>query len=260
MSAVWRRIGRDLKNRQHIDAYGISIVAFVLAILSLIPDVVPDPVRWAVLLAGVGILVWRITIPERLSGTVDDLLHDRFAFDRNPLSERLKKASEVCIFAPSAINILSGHNCDLLRTGVLNKADSILRVVILDPANESAVQLATQQLDDSLDYPVQDFRTAVRATANQLAAMASWHIQGSFSYRFLDYNPGFSLVSIDPTSHNGQIIVEFHGFHNEATSYRMHIELSRKQSDYWYTYWTNQFSRIWAASSPAGKDISSQSD
>ena len=30
----------------------------------------------------------------------------------------------------------------------------------------------------------------------------------------------------------------------------MHIELSRKQSDYWYTYWTNQFSRIWEASSP----------
>ena len=200
MSAAWRRIGRDLKNRRHIDAYSIAFVTFALATLSLVPDVVPDQLRWAALLAGVGILVWRITIPEPLTGTVDDLLYDRFAFDRNPLSERLKNANEVCIFAPSAVNILSAHHCELLRAGVLNKTDGIVRVAVLDPANESAVQLATRQLDDSLDYPVQDFRTSLQATTRQLATMASWHIRGSFDYRLLDYNPGFSLVCIDPTS------------------------------------------------------------
>jgi hypothetical protein len=256
MSAIWRRISHDLKNRRHIDAYSVASVAFVLAILSLIPDVVPDPLRWAALLAGVALLVWRITIPESLVGTVDDLLYDRFAFDRNPLSERLKKANEICIFAPSAVNILSAHNCELLRTEILNKTDGIVRVVVLDPANESAVQLATRQLDYSLDYPVQDFRTSLQATTRQLATMASWHIRGSFDYRFLDYNPGFSLICIDPTSHNGRVIVEFHSFHNEATSSRMHIELSRQQSDYWYTYWTNQFSRIWEASSPGEEHTS----
>lgn len=256
MSAAWRRIGHDLKSRRHIDAYGVAFVSFALAILSLIPDVVPDPLRWAALLAGVGILVWRITIPEPLTGTVDDLLYNRLAFEKNPLSERMKKASEVYIFAPSAINILSVHNCELLRTGILNKSDGVLRVVVLNPANESGVQLATRQLDDSLDYPIQDFRSSLQATVRQLAAMASWHIQGSFDYRFLDYNPGFSLVGIDPTSRNGQVIVEVHGFHNEATPSRMHIELSRKQSDYWYTYWTSQFSRIWEASAPAAGNTS----
>lgn len=250
MSPGWRRIGRDLKNRRHVDAYSIAFVTFVLAVLSLVPDVVPDQLRWAVLLAGVGILVWRITIPEPLVGTLDDLLHDRFAFDRKPLSERLKNAAEVCIFAPTAVNILSAHNCELLRTGVLNKPDGIVRVVVLDLTNESAVQLATRQLDDSLDYPVQDFRASLQATMRQLGIMASWHLRGSFDYRLLDYNPGFSLVSIDPATRNGHVIVEFHGFHNEATSSRMHIEISRRQSDYWYTYWTNQFSRIWEASLP----------
>lgn len=255
MSIAWRRIGQDLKNRRHIDAYSIAFAAFALAVLSLIPDVVPDPLRWAALLAGVGILVWRITIPEPL-GNADDLLHDRFIFDKNPLSERLKKATEVFIFAPSAVNILSAHNCELLRTEILNKTDGVVRVVVLNPASESAVQLATRQLDDSLDYPVQDFKTSLHATALQLASMATWHTQGSFDYRFLDYNPGFSLVCIDPTSRNGQVIVEFHGFHNAATSSRMHIELSRKQSDNWYTYWTTQFTRIWEASSPGQEHTS----
>jgi hypothetical protein len=249
MSAAWRRITHDLKNRRHIDAYSIAFAAFALAILSLIPDVVPEPIRWAALLAGVALLVWRITIPEYQAVTVDDLLYDRFAYDKTPLSERLKKANEVCIFAPSAVNILSAHNCELLRTGILSQAGGVVRIVILDPANEPAVQLATRQLDDSLDYPMQDFRASLEATEHRLATMKSWQIQGRFDYRLLDYNPGFSLVCINPTSHDGEVIVEFHGFHNEATTSRMHIELARKQSDIWYTYWTNQFSRIWEASS-----------
>jgi hypothetical protein len=186
MSERWRRIGSDLKNRRHVDAYSIAFVTFALAVLSLVPDIVPDQLRWAALLAGVGILVWKITMPEPLAGTLEDLLDNRFAFDRKPLSERLKNATEVCIFAPSAVNILSAHNCELLRTGVLNKPDGIVRVVVLDPANESAVQLATRQLDDSLDYPVQDFQASLQATIRQLGIMASWHLRGSFDYRLLD--------------------------------------------------------------------------
>ena len=250
MSTGWRRIGRDLKERRHLDAYSLACVTFVLAVLSLIPSVVPDELRWAALLGGVGILVWRVTIPERPSGTMDDLLNDRSAFDRLSLSERLRDAKEVCIFAPSAVNILSAHNCELLRTKVLNRPDGIVRVVILGLQNESTVKLATRQLDDSLDYPIQDFRASLQATMRQLDIMASWHLRGSFDYRILDYNPGFSLVSIDPTTRKGPVIVEFHGFHNEATSSRMHIEISRQQSDHWYMYWADQFNRIWDASLP----------
>lgn len=248
MSGGWRRIGRDLKERRHIDAYSIAFVTLVLAVLSLVPSIVPDELRWAALLAGVGILVWRITIPERIAGTMDDLLNDRFAFDRLPLSERLRDAQEVCIFAPTAVNILSAHDCELLRTGVLSRPDGIVRVVVLDLQNESVVHLATRQLDDSLDYPIQDFRASLQVTMRQLGIMASWNVNGSFDYRILDYNPGFSLISVDPTSRKGHVIVEFHGFHNEATSSRMHIEISRQQSEHWYTYWTDQFSRIWDAS------------
>ncbi len=77
--------------------------------------------------------------------------------------------------------------------------------------------------------------------------MAAWHVNGSFEYRLLDYNPGFSLVAIDPSARDGRLIVEFHGFHNEATSSRMHMELARQQSDHWYAYWSEQFNRIWEA-------------
>ena len=245
--SAWRRIASDLRKREYIDAYSIAFVAFGLAIFSLVPDLVPDALKWAAVLGGVGLLVLRITIPDTRTGSADELLNDRFAFDKTPFASRVEDASEVWVFAPTGINILSAHNCELMRNKVLAKPDGMLRVVILDPSNEQATQLAVRQLDDSLDYPIQDFRDSLATTERQLRAMQTWNVKGSFDYKLLDYNPGFSMVAVDPTSRNGQVIVEFHGFHNESTSSRMHIELTRQQSERWYGYWTEQFQRIWSA-------------
>jgi hypothetical protein len=247
--SAWRRISTHLRNREYIEAYSIAFVAFGLAILSLVPDFVPDPLKWAAVLGGVGTLVLRITIPDTKTGSADELLNDRFAFDKTPFSERLEGASVIWIFAPTAINILSGHNCELMRSKVLSKPDGTVRIVILNPADSQAIELAVRQMDDSLDYPVQDFRDSLTATAGQLHAMSSWKVAGSFDYGFLDYNPGFSLVAVDPGTRHGRIIVEFHGFHNEGTSSRMHIELSRQQSERWYAYWVEQFNAIWKSAS-----------
>jgi len=245
MPPVWRRIAHDLRNRRLVDAYSAAGVAFVLAVLSLIGDIVPDQIRWAALLAGVGFLVLRVTIPESVGVSIDEFLQDRFAFDAIPLPDRLRSAEEVWIFAPTGVNLLSAHNCELLRTGLLNRPGGVVRVVVLDPTKEAAVQITTRQLDDSLDYPIQNFSSALQTTLHLLQAIASWEVAGTFAYRLLGYNPGFSLVAIDPSTRNGCVIVEFHGFHNEATSSRMHIEITRRRSEHWYDYWTDQFNRIW---------------
>lgn len=243
--SAWHRIAKDLRNREYIDAYSVAFVAFGLAILSLVPDLVPDALKWAAILGGVGLLVLRITIPDTLAGSPDEFLNDRFAFDKTPFADRVEGATEVWIFAPTGVNLLSAHNCELMRNKILGKPDGALRIVIMDSSNEQAMRLAVRQLDDSLDYPIQDFCDSLATTERQLRAMSAWNCKGSFDYKLLDYNPGFSLVAIDPSSRNGHVIVEFHGFHNEATSSRMHIELTRKQSERWYGYWTEQFQRIW---------------
>ena len=246
----WRRVSHDLRDRRFIDVYSVAIVAFVLAIVSLI-GYGSSQLRWSVVLAALGLLVLRITIPESgPEASLDELLRDRFAFDSVPLADRLKDAREIWIFAPSGVNLLNAHNCELLRSGPLSRAGGIVRVVVLDPSRDTAIDLATRQLDDSLDYPTQKFRASLEATIGKLEAIAGWPVVGSFQHRLLAYNPGFSLVAIDPTSRGGRVIVEFHAFHNEATSSRMHVELTRKQSDHWYTYWTDQFERIWSAAAP----------
>lgn len=200
-------------------------------------------------LAAVGILVLRITISDVAENTYNELLRDRFDFDSTPFTRRLDDATEVWVFAPSAINVLSAQNCDALRGRILSKPGGVLHVVILDPEDSRATQLAIRQLDDSVDYPIQDFRDSQQTVVRQLRAMSNWCNEGSFEYRFLEYNPGFSLVAINPNARNGHIIVEFHGFHNVATSSRMHIEISHQDSDQWFAYWVDQFNQIWQSSS-----------
>lgn len=109
------------------------------------------------------------------------------------------------------------------------------------------MQLTARQLDDSLDQPSQFFRSSLEATIRQLKRMAGWQERGSFEYKVAAYNPGFSLVAIDPGTRHGVVIVEFHGFHNQVTNTRMHIELTRALSEQWYMYWIGQFERIWQA-------------
>jgi len=241
------RIFHDFRNRRHIDAYALAFIAFLLAVLSVVGDIIPDQVRWAALLAGVGILVLRTAIPMSPSVALDEILEDRFAFADKPIVERLKNATEVWVYAPSAVNLLSIQNCEMLRTGCLSKSDGSVRVVVLNPSHETSVKLAIHQLDDSLDYPIQNFAESLQDTIRRMHAMSSWKINGNFEYRLLDYNPGFSLVGINPSRRDGRLIIEFHGFHNESTSSRMHIEISRQDSDHWYEYWADQFGRIWEA-------------
>ncbi len=241
-----RRIGRDIKNRRHVEAYVVSAAAVIFAVLSVVGDIVPDDIRWAVLFAGVGLLVYTTTVPDRSITSLETFLGDRSAFEVKPLSTRLRAATEVWMFAPSGVNFLAPQHCDMLRKDVLSRADGIVRIVVLDGVEDEAVNIAVQQLDDSVDYPMQRFRPSLSSVADQLDTMAGWSVSGSFAYRLLGYNPGFSLVAIDPGERHGTVIVEFHAFHNESTASRMHLELTRFDSERWYAYWVDQFDHIWA--------------
>lgn len=249
-----RRIVNDLKARQNIDAYVLTIVIFVFAFLSVFSDVLSDDLRWAVLLSGVGLLLYRITLPEPAVAPSAELLQDRTVFENRPLSEVFANARDVRVFAPSAVNLLSAHTCDVLRRTVLARKGGSVRVVVLDPAEKEAVRLAARQLDEYLEFPVQRLPAALENTLERLELMSRWQTTGVFAYRLLAYNPGFSLVLIDPGTAHGRVIVEIHAFHNASTPSRMHLELTRATNERWYTYWIAQFDHIWDAARPAADE------
>lgn len=246
MRALVRRIGRDIGARRNIDAYVVTAAALVMAVLSLVGALIPVNLRWTVLLAACGLLVYRVTVPPVAPGAADGLLADRTAFDVVPLADRLDGAVELWLFAPSAISFLSPANCDVLRRRVLRRDSGRLRVVVLDPDRTDAVAVASQQLDGAVAYSVQHLGPSLAAVVPLLETIRAWDVPGQVEYRLLGFNPGFSIVAIDPERPNGRIILEFHGVRNESTAHRMHLELSRTNSPHWYAYWLDQLTHIWA--------------
>jgi len=239
------RVARHLKRRQHVDAYVVAFVAMVLAVLTLLGKG-DDDLRWSAVLAALAILVYRITLPEA-RGDVDAVLQSRVAFNDTTFASRLRSARTLWVFGPSAINVLGGSTGNELRRTILARADGMVRVAVLDPDAPEAVALAARQLDEALDYPMKSLAASLADAVLQLDTIAAWDTPGSFEYRFAGFNPGFSLIGIDPESRDGVLIVEFHGYHNESTESRMHVELTRRASQHWYDYWLDQFQSLWNA-------------
>ncbi|RCW46721.1 hypothetical protein DFQ14_10157 [Halopolyspora algeriensis] len=249
MVSFFRRFADDVRRRRYLDAYAAGFVAFAMAAVTIFVDTLGDELRWAAALAGIGITVLRLTSPEnRAAATRGASVGDRSVFDDNPLAERLKTAREVCVFAPSAVNVLSEQYSETLRRDVLGRRQGRVRVIVLDPAERAAVSLAVRQLDESLDYQRSDLRADLGSVVEELRRMSEWDVEGNFEFGFLPYNPGFSLLALNPNSSDGVVLVELHGFHNESTAKRMHVEFTRGSDPYWYEYWCHQFERMWSRS------------
>ncbi|MEV0595931.1 hypothetical protein [Nonomuraea cavernae] len=249
-----RRVLRDVRERRNIDAYVIALLSVVLALLTLVGEKVDEQYKWAVLLAGIGVLVHRITVPDAGGATAERVLGDRTSLQRIPLKDRLKASREVWMFAPSGVNLLSEDHCAAIRTTVLNRPDGVVKVVILDPGAEASLGIATLQLDGGLEFPLQSLADSIATTLLRMDAMASWQVLGRREFRLFGYNPGFSLVAFDPGRAGGTVIVETHGVGNTSTPSRMHLELTRQSDPHWYQYWLDQFEHIWRASKPVGDD------
>lgn len=249
------RIGRDLRERRHVDVYVVAGASVVIALLSLVGDLVPEGLRWSVVLAALGLLTYQIAAPDHTADP-DALLSTRDAFVDVPVRSRVRGAREVWVYGPSAVNLLSEDFIDALRSGVLGKADGVVRVVVLDPEQRPAVAIAASQLDAATDFPNIELPDALAATSRRLASMAAWDVAGTFEHRLAPFNPGFSLFIVDPGSGDGTAIVEFHGLRNESTGRRMHVELTRRTSAYWYAYWVSQFVQLWDRSRPPDRPAS----
>lgn len=252
MKHTIRRIWRDFRDRRHVDSYVVAFAAAATAALSLFTDLVDDEVRWSVTIAGIGLMVYQVTVPKENAAILGDLLRDRTAFEDDvSLETRLRQVREVWLFAPSGAHLLTSARCDTLRRHVLDRDDGSVRIVLLDPARPEAVALATRQLSDAVDFPGQPFPLSLERSLERLAVMRRWPCRGRLACRLLPYNPGFSLVALDPSSPSGSLIVEFHGAHNRSTPDRMHLTLTPRDGGRWYEYWLGQFEHIWRSAREA---------
>lgn len=245
MPEFLKRLRGDLLARRNLDIYVVSTLALILAVLSLFPDLVSQQAQNAIILAALALLVINLSVERSNGGSLDSFLNDRSDLKKIAFSERIRGARRLLIYAPSAANLLSGDNLEAIRTGILNNPRGELRVIIQNPNAADGLRILTHQIDESIDYKMQDLPVEIANTLSKFQNIRGWKSAGTFDFRFLDYGPGFSLVVIDPDRTTGQIIFETHGFHNESTERRMNIEITPARSDRWFTYWSEQFDYMW---------------
>lgn len=230
-----KRIVGDLAAGRNWDSYALVLAAFALAVLSLIEDSLSTDVKFAVILAALGLLVYKTTLPEKRPLDLDTVLQDRQGY--GSFRSFIKGGRVMWVYGASAVNVL--RNAAEIKQEILDRGGEV-RFLLQDPDNEASMGILRQQLDQvhNLD---DDIRTSLSALKN----MASWKTSGKLEYALVDYSPGFSITIIDPDGKDGRLVIEFYGYRNDFITERMHIEIARNMSHYWFEYWARQFDVMW---------------
>ncbi len=229
----FRRIAGDLTTFRHIEAYVVVGVGIALIAIDVLGEV-PINVQLTVIIAALVVLVFRTTAPDVKHEDIHELLRNRNQFV--PFREFIKGAKTLSIYAPSAINIL--RDAAPIKDEILEKGGKVT-ILLQNPHEDQEIT----QLQKQLDIAAVDLRNDIFIAVDILKRLntrrdgTGYHLQ----YGFLPYSPGFSLLIVDADRASGRLIVEFFGFHNEFIGNRMHIQITRQQSEYWFEYWLEQF-------------------
>lgn len=234
-----RRVIDDLTNLRNVDAYVVGFIGIALIVIDVLGTVELDAYL-SVMTAALVVLLLRTTAPTRTEVDLDNVLLDRQSY--TPLREFIQGAHVVWVYGPSAVNVL--RESAAFKREVLDRGGE-MRVLLQDPDADSSMAILRQQLDpnNNLDHDIQ-------GSLYTLDKMRDW---GKVDYRMLPYNPGFSLLVIDPDGKDGRLVVEFFGYHNNLIDDRMHILIERRSSQYWFEYWAKQYEIMWDAARPTGE-------
>lgn len=235
LSNTIKRIARDVGSGKNLESYVITLVAVIFAVFTLVEDSLGINTQMAILLAGMAILIFKTTEPKDQSNVeLDAVLLDRQSF--GPFRDFIKGGQELLIYAPSAVNVLT--NAPDIEREILSRGGS-MRVIIQDPKNQFGVDILHKQLDQMSHLLENDIQRSC------LVLEGLRKRQQKVDYKLLPFSPGYSLTVIDPDGRDGRLIVEFFGFASQNITDRMHIVITRQQSQYWFEYWAGQFEVMW---------------
>lgn len=236
-----KRIANDVASGKNLEAYFVTVFGFVLIVIDLLDNLsnadgdpaIPDSIKLTALLAAVLLLLFRDTRPEEQEIEMDKVLLDRQAY--GPYREFLGDARTLWVYGPSAINVVrDGSFVD----SILEKGGSV-HILIQNPKHTASMDILTRQLDQ-----IYKLDTDIQQSVDILRRMNRIHPK--LEYKFLDYSPGFSMSIVDPDGRNGHLVIEYFGYQNKNIKSRMHINIRRSQSAFWFEYWEQQYRLMWA--------------
>ncbi|GAB4527381.1 MAG: hypothetical protein OHK0046_45130 [Anaerolineae bacterium] len=235
MIRTLRRILKDVASGKNIEAYVLTVIGIIMAVVTVVDNIITIEVQLAVILGTLALLVFKTTAPTQPDTDLDSVLLDRQSY--GPLREFIKGAKTMWVYGPSAVNVLT--NSPDIEREILARGGE-LRVILQDPNAQPSLDILHHQLDSFSHLLVKDIDRS-KDILDTLRTRSAYKID----YRLLPYSPGFSVVILDPDGREGRLVIEFFGYASASIGDRMHIEIHRQQSNYWFEYWAAQFQNMW---------------
>ena len=187
-------------------------------------------------------------IQSRLS---DQVVSDHFFWpgDKSLATQDFALADDICLVGITLRRMVNSQMA-IFRERLERGAN--LRFIILDPTNESLMQLATAQ-----SYGSQPF-TALQSLINLVVAdiediPTANQVKGTLKVGYLPYFPSFGMRLIDPDKPNGQIHIKM--YHHRTPHRAPTFSLYADKDSYWYEFFRQQFDLLWDSCEQEGKVI-----
>lgn len=250
MIAIWEHFLSDIKHGENIDVYIIITLAVVVAILSLI-GAIPLGILSTAILATLGVLAYSTLATRRLLSELSKSIALHVPQARTPLLDRgafgsfrdsLNGVSTICLYGPSLHIMLSSHK-EEFREKIRHGGD--VRVLIFNPSSTNLAILA-----DNLGVRQREIKSDITEAIEKCIDLIQGGLGiGKFEVRQTEMMPGYSMVIFNPSEQNGQMTVEFIGYHT-IPNQRPHVELEATRDGRWFTFYLNQFDELWKSAAP----------
>ena len=174
---------------------------------------------------------------------INGVIHTRNSRLDDALGEYFEKATEIRL-SGVALQRTIRENIHTLAQVLKEGAD--VKVIVVDPYGDAAKRIA----NPSANFPLDALKANTQMTMQNLSWLSALpDNKGSVELRFIEEEPYYNIVAINPNKESGIIFVEIYP-QRWVSGSRPRFELTSRRDAYWFSYFREQFNRLWDDSKP----------
>lgn len=254
MDDFFKTVWSDIKKRRNLELYIILAVAMVILVADIF-GLETSSALFEIVLAALAVLIYGLIesrhTNERVEQQLETIGHSireqqdkeitatEFFLTETPLSnDTFSSANTIFLLGYSLSRTIREHHFVLGQRLV---AGAHIRVIILDPENDSLLQMAALESVATTAELWRNNLQVTRASVNSLAQHPNK--SGKIEIGYLPYSPSFGMVMIEPYEPQGFSFVDI--YHHKTTAPNATFKLSASKDAFWYNFFREQFEILW---------------
>lgn len=242
-----------LEKLKYIDIYITIFIAALVSGLGVL-GIVDTKIVMSALLAIAALLSYSLLTNRKSSESVRDIVNEikslddiseRFfhqKYDRNIIKEKIETANSIFM-----LGINFSRTIDLFKEefkiALSNGAN--IKIIMIEPESSAAKMAEFRNVD--ADY--EKVNNQLRLNIATLENLATQNLSGVLELSLINYLPPYNIIAINPKSKNGSMAVRLLSFRYRNDK-RPSFDLDARSNSYWFSFFVEQFEKIWICAEP----------